>query len=630
MGETSEDVGLAGQHEARANRGRRLARAASRTRGDLPLIVLDVVMVTAAYSLALLARFEFHVPADYWQTFRTFVIVACGVHVVSTWAWGCYGRAWRHASFDEARRLLLAGATSLGILLAVFGWNDRQVPLSVLVAGAPLATLLCGLVRFQSRLFAFRRSGGGPEHRVVVVGAGVEAATALREMQAGHTRGMKPVAIIDDDRSLRHRSIHGVPVAGGLDQLADVVNASGADQILLTLGNPPRATLREVVEAADVTGVPVRVLRPSASWIHGMPRLRDIRELDIEDLLRREPVSVDLEPVRRLLSGRRVLVTGGGGWIGSEIARQVAMFEPAELVILDHDETHLHDAVQGVGGRCLIELVDIRDAKVLEAAFTRRRPEVVFHAAAHKHVPILEDFACEAIRTNVFGTANVIDSCLRTGTRALVGISTDKAATPTSVMGASKWLAEQLLLDRGRADGYCAVRFGNVLGSRGSVIPTFQRQIEDGGPITVTDRDMTRFFMSTDEAVRLVLVGASSARAGTILVLEMGEQMNIYELAERMIRLCGRQPHEDIAIQVTGLRPGENIAEALIGPAEHVIPGDGGPVIAIEPFRMPSAEIDGVLGRLRVAVDTHDEGAARTVLLGTARRATLDSVPTLE
>jgi FlaA1/EpsC-like NDP-sugar epimerase len=237
-------------------------------------------------------------------------------------------------------------------------------------------------------------------------------------------------------------------------------------------------------------------------------------------------------------------------------------------------------------------------------------------------VPVLEDFACEAIKTNVFGSLHVLDACLEVGTKHIVFISTDKAATPTSVMGASKWLAEQIMLARAPREGCCAVRFGNVLGSRGSVIPTFQRQIAAGGPVTVTDREMTRYFMSTDEAVRLVLLGASIAGDRKVLALEMGEQVNIYELAERMIRLCGYQPHEDIDIQLTGVRPGENVVEALVGPAEHVAPDDDeSPVTTIVPYRLPPEALENALEQLRALVHTGDHTAARAALLDLAAGA---------
>ena len=377
--------------------------------------------------------------------------------------------------------------------------------------------------------------------------------------------------------------------------------------------------MQRVAEIAEEADIPVRVLRPSASWAHGMPRLTDIRALDIEDLVGRRQVEIDTAPMRTLLHGKRVLITGGGGWIGAEIARQVAGFGPAELVLLDHDETHLHDAVQALGGAAEVALCDIRDRAVLDAVFQRVRPEVVFHAAAHKHVPILERYVCEAVRTNVFGTINVLDAARRAGTSHVVSISTDKAATPNAVMGATKWLAEQILLDRAADDDWCAVRFGNVLGSRGSVIPTFQTQIAAGGPVTVTDPRMTRFFMSTDEAVRLVLHAAATTTGRNLLALEMGEQVNIYSLAERMIRLCGLHPHQDIEILVTGLRPGERLDEAVVGPAERSAPADDdAPVLAITPVHLDPDTLAAGLATLERQVAAGDDEGARATLLGLA------------
>jgi FlaA1/EpsC-like NDP-sugar epimerase len=609
--------------------GLKIARAASRLRGDAPLVVLDVVMTLFTYFLLFGLRFDFNVPSHYWDDFRIFLPVACVVSVLSMLAWGCYGRTWRHASIDEALRLLGAGATTAFVLIAAFMWGSERVPLTVVVVGPVLATFLYGMVRFQQRLFAFRRASSESSGlRIAVVGAGTTGAAALREMQQSPPLGLRPVVAVDDNQDLWNRTVYGVPIAGAVDDLPRVVAEHDVHLILVAMPSAPRRVLQTVADTAETTQLPVRVLSESSSWMHGSPRLRDMKDLNIEDLLGRRQVALDLELVRRLLHGRRVLVTGGGGWIGSEIARQVAGFGPERLVLLDHDETHLHDTVYGLQGVAEPEVVlaDIRDASVIDAVFQRLRPEIVFHAAAHKHVPVLEDFACEAVRTNVFGTLNVLEACAHVGVAQLVCISTDKAATPSSVMGASKWIAEQVVLERAVHDGYRSVRFGNVLGSRGSVIPTFRNQIAAGGPVTVTDPRMTRYFMSTDEAVRLVLLGAAMPGDHEVLALEMGEQVNIYALAERMIRLSGLRPHDDVEIKVTGLRPGEKLSEALVGPAETAEP-DGDLLYSITPVRLGPVRLRAALDRLEQLVVADDHVAAREALLAIARPAARDPEP---
>jgi FlaA1/EpsC-like NDP-sugar epimerase len=624
-GTVAEGIGrpALAQATARPARWSRIAASAARIRGDIPLVVLDALIVAGTYTLLLAFRFDLSVPERYWDRFLVFLPVAMVVTLVSTGLWGSYGRSWEHASVDEARRLVFASACSAVFLVPIFGRGEPNVPLLVLVVGPVVVMVLQGLVRFQSRLFALRRNRtktGDGGLRVAVVGAAANGAAAIREMQSSPRAGLVPVVVVDDDSRLRGRSLLGVPVAGAIDDLPRLIAQYEVHQVLLAI--PNRADIaRRVVDAAAFSDTPVRVLPRSWEWVEHQHSLRDARDISIEDLLGREQVQLDAAPVRNLIRGRRVLVTGAGGSIGSVIARQVADYDPERVVLLDHDETHLHDAIEGLPGRCETVLADVRDPIVLDRVFKRLRPDIVFHAAAHKHVPILERYACEAVRTNVLGTLNVVDASLRAHVSHLVVISTDKAADPTSVMGASKWLAEQIVLARAPiGNRYCAVRFGNVLGSRGSVIPTFQRQIAAGGPVTVTDPRMTRWFMSTAEAVRLVLQAAAEPDGHDVLALHMGEQVNVYELAERMIRLVGRRPGDDIEIVITGMRPGEKLSEELVGPGESVT--GSGPILGIEPVTLAPATLEAVIDRLTELADVGNDEAAREALLDIAISAT--------
>lgn len=584
------------------------------------MATVDAFVVVVVYSSLFLLRFELDVPSGYWRRLGVFLVIAVVVHLVANRLWGAYGQMWRHASVREARVLLLAGATSAIVLLATFVWREDRVPISVVVVGPVVATIFMGAVRFQYRLFAFRRSRSRPSGlHVAVVGAGAAGSAVIREMQSNERIGMTPVVLVDDDQRNRGRSLHGVTVAGPIDDLGRIITEYDVHQVLVAMGSPPAAVTTKVAEEAAAAGVPVKILPDIADMIHDRVSVREARDLAIDDLLGRRQADVDLEEVQSQFQGRRVLVTGGGGSIGTEIARQVAHMEPAALFLLDHDETHLHDAAQLIEEPTEQVLADVRDRVEIESVFDRLRPDIVFHAAAHKHVPILEQHACQAVATNVFGTVNVVDAAARVGTGRLVLISTDKAAEPASVMGASKWLAEQALLARapvGRR--YCAVRFGNVLGSRGSVIPTFQAQIAAGGPVTVTDPRMTRFFMSLREAVSLVVQASAVCEDHEVFMLEMGEPVNMLDLARRMIELNGYTVDDDIRIEITGARPGEQLSESVHGDGEDVVKTAWPSILALRPISLDSGTIDRALDDLSQCVAGDDEGTARERLLEAA------------
>jgi FlaA1/EpsC-like NDP-sugar epimerase len=604
----------------------RLATASARARLDISFAALDAVLVTCGYLLVLILRFDGTVPPEWWAGFKVFLPVAVLVHLLCNRVMGLYGRVWQHAGVDEARRLI--GAMVLaGILLSVAYLVDvRRVPASVVALGVVVATIFVGGLRFQSRLFSFQRGGPdrSPARRVVVLGAGSAAGSLVRDMRSNHRASFRPVAILDDDTRKLGRSIAGVPIRGTFEDLPHTVAELDAELVVLAVPQADSALVRAVANLADAAGVPLKVLPSVPEVMQGQVAMRDVRDLDIVDLLGRHEVHTDLEAVRGILAGRRVLITGAGGSIGSELARQVAACAPAALFLLDHDETHLYEAVGRIEAPCRQVLADIRDAELMRTIFEQHRPEVVFHAAAHKHVGLLEDHACEAVHTNVFGTWNVVQAAEHIGVRSLVLISTDKAVHPSSVMGASKRVCEQVLLDRAPGGSrWCAVRFGNVLGSRGSVIPTFVRQIQSGGPVTVTDERMTRFFMSIEEAVQLVLQAAAMSRDTEVFMLDMGEPVRIYDLAERMIRLSGRQVGRDIAIVVTGMRPGEKLAEELREPEESARPTSHPSILALNPRRAPAGATEQRLASLRDVLARRDDASAARLLfqLATERGA---------
>ncbi|HVB92991.1 MAG TPA: nucleoside-diphosphate sugar epimerase/dehydratase, partial [Acidimicrobiales bacterium] len=545
-----------------------VAVRASRVRSRLVFTLIDAICVVGGYSLAQITYFRDKAPGLYWQHLAGFLVTALVVTLVANHVFGLYGRMWRHAGVEEARQLILSAAVTVCVLIIIYPLGKRvgfeRVPMTVIVVGCMFATMGMGILRFHSRLFAWQRGSRRVGLRVAVVGSRDAGAAAIREMLRSPGAGLVPVAVFDDDQRAHGLSMVGVPVVGSIDDIPGAASRYTLQQVLLTIPNPSPELVEKVLLACERAGLTMKVLPGVSHLVDGMAPsvpLSRAREPRIEDLLGRKPIPIDLATVRRSLEGRRVLVTGAGGSIGSEICRQVAELDPSLLVLLDHDETHLHDTAATIPGPTEQALVDIADRSAVVDAFNQFRPEVVFHAAAHKHVPVLERHPVEAASTNVFGTLNVVEAATGVGTQRFVQISSDKAVRPSSVMGATKRLAEQIVLSRAPAGAsYCTVRFGNVLGSRGSVIPTFTRQIANGGPVTVTDARMTRFFMSVEEAVQLVLESSVlSDGGGEVFMLEMGDPVSILDLAKRMIRLSGFKDGEDIDIEIVGVRPGEKL-----------------------------------------------------------------------
>ena len=561
-------------------------------------------------------------PTAYGWHFTLFVLFVVVVTLASNRAWGLYGRMWQHAGLEEARQMIFS-ATTIGLILAVVYPMLRIAGYSlmhpeVVIFGLIFATAGMSLIRFHSRIFAWQRGSRGSGLRVAVVGSRAAAALAVREMLRHPDAGLIPVAVFDDDTSAHGKSLVGVPVIGGIHDIPAAASRFQLQEVLLAISKASPETIAEVLQVAESAGMTMKVLptmHDVAQGPTGMFAIRRAREPRIEDLLGRTPIATDLDGVRRSLQGHRVLVTGAGGSIGSEICRQVAGFDPALLVLLDHDETHLHDTMSLLEGPCHQALVDINDRDTLFRVFERYQPDVVLHAAAHKHVPVLEDHPVEAARTNVFGTLNVIDASIATGVSRFLLISTDKAVMPSSVMGATKRAAEQVLLRRSPVNAaYSAVRFGNVLGSRGSVIPTFARQIESGGPVTVTDPRMTRFFMSVQEAVQLVLQASLLSKGRDIFMLEMGDPIPIVDLAKRMIQLSGGRVDVDIPIKVIGMRPGEKLEEDLREPDEEVLDTEHPSIDRLIPVTAPVAWFDKMLGQLGDATRRGDAEKVRQIL----------------
>jgi FlaA1/EpsC-like NDP-sugar epimerase len=542
--------------------------------------VSDLILLPACTLLAFVARFEGMVwGGDVAALLRTYLLFGLPLKLLALYSLGMYRRLWRYASVSDLEVLIhavticgaISGAVGL-VLLPLSGIVPRRAPYSIVLLDVCLAASALVLPRLLVRLLSRRdrRSIREGARRAIVVGAGTAGGMIVRELVDNPQLGMFPVALLDDDARKRGLRLHNVPVLGPLDSLQEMAARVSATEIVIAMPSAPGRVIRDVVRQASDAGLVTRTVPGLYELLSGEKSVNSLRRIEIQDILRREPIKTDIEQVSGLVTGRVVLVTGAGGSIGSELCRQLARLDPAAIVAVGRGENSIFDLVQEfstVYSRTRLDpvIADVRDLNRMRRIFAEHRPYSVFHAAAHKHVPLMEENVSEAVLNNVLGTRNVVTLSAEFDVEHFVLISTDKAVRPTSVMGSTKRIAECIVHERAprRRNCYVAVRFGNVLGSRGSVVPTFMRQIAEGGPVTITHPDMTRFFMTIPEAVQLVLQAAALGDHGEVFVLDMGEPVRVLDLARDLIRLSGAEEHTDIEVRFTGLRPGEKLFEEL-------------------------------------------------------------------
>lgn len=636
-------------HPVAASRAHLRNRSLRLSLGLLAQFVLDLLVLSGVFLLAYHIRFEFTLSAS---SVRTMLLQ---LPFVVLWQWLClllfraYRRMWRFTSLIDLPPFVvafLASGAGLALVRAMAPRLARLIPITVLPYSVIILATLLGLggvltlrvlrrlsFEWRARQRVLRTAPGHSVSRVVLLGAGAAGVMVARELKNRADSDQKVIGFLDDDPAKQGTIIAGIPVMGPIRAIRELVERNAVDEAIITLANAPRHRIARVIRHCRRAGIRSRIVPALYEIVNGHVAVGAIREVDIVDLLGRDVVTLEADSIRAFVRGRRVLVTGAGGSIGSELVRQVARFGPARLCMLDQSEWALYEinremVAQATGVPLRPVIADITNAERMEAVFAQESPEVVIHAAAYKHVPMMEANVREAVVNNIGGTLMTARLAGKHGANVFVMVSTDKAVNPTSVMGTTKRVAE-LVVQQQAADfpktRYVSVRFGNVLGSSGSVIPLFREQIKRGGPVTVTHPDMRRYFMTIPEASSLVLQSAALGKGGEIFVLDMGTPVKIDQLAREMIRLSGLQPDIDIPIRYTGLRPGEKMFEELSTSGENVDKTKH-PKIFVGKIAKPDPKaLQHGLKALRSAVDADDEAAMRSALSALVPEATLSS-----
>lgn len=541
------------------------------------LILIDAVLVNLSYILALYFRYNYSTFKSFSSSYKNIAIIVTIIYLICFYLFKLYESIWSYASIDEFMLVIGGCLVANLVTMAFLHVSSYGVAYGVSIIACAFSILFIVGFRISFRIYGRFTSildysaNKSKLKRVMIIGAGAAASIVIREMKNNNQNKYLPVALIDDDNYKVRKNVLGVKVMGTRRDIARIAKEQAIENIIIAIPSISEQDKKEILDICKKTGCKIQIIPSVYEVIDGKTSLNQIRDVDIEDLLGRKPIQLDMQGITDYIKGKCILVTGGGGSIGSELCRQITKFNPKTLIIFDIYENNAYDIQNELRYKypkldLKVLIGSVRDKKRLNYIFNKYSPEVVFHAAAHKHVPLMEGSPMEAIKNNVFGTFNVASCADKFGVKRFVLISTDKAVNPTNVMGATKRMCEMIIqsMDKVSNTQFVAVRFGNVLGSNGSVIPLFKKQMAHGGPVTVTHKDITRFFMTIPEASQLVLQAGAFARGGEIFVLDMGEPVKIYDLACDLIRLSGFEPNKDMKIEISGLRPGEKLYEELL------------------------------------------------------------------
>jgi len=583
---------------------------------------VDAGLVALAYFLAYLLRFDDGIPNRYGDLFVSTVAFVVIGKLAIFYVFGLYEKWWRYVGLRDFESIVKACvAASLVLVGVMFVWSPTttDLPRSVAVMDLLLTVALVSGARFVVRWVIERPPRGAvfaKGQEVLIVGAGEAGQLIVKEMQRSPELRQTPIGFVDDDPRKRGMRVHGLRVLGTTSDLDRLLDEIEPDEVIIAIPSAPGVVRERVVRACRARDLPVRTLPGVFEVISGTVNLmRQVREVQVEDVLGREPVTIEIDKAGAYLAGRTVLVTGAGGSIGAELCRQIARVKPQLLVMLDHAEDNLFEIERELLSdrhftACESILADCKESDRISEVMQRFKPQVIFHAAAYKHVALTEDNPLEALRNNALGTKVVASAAGESGCEMFLLVSTDKAVNPATALGASKAMAEwitEAAEHRYPNTAFCTVRFGNVLGSSGSVVPLFRRQIEKGGPITVTHPDMARYFMTIPEAVQLIIRAGSLATGGEVFVLEMGEQVKIIDLARNMVRLSGQELDRDIRIEIIGPRPGEKLREELFNDGERPVPTEADKIVRVERDPIDTEWIDSIVEHAETLVESADQ-----------------------